>query len=576
MSTRTLLSFAFILFGYVLLAQPIRIEGSITDTVTGKPLSGVSIQIGRQAGTVSNKEGQFSMVVSDALLQKHGLRCTYIGYLPAVASYLPGKTKYTIAMKPTADSLSEVVVSPKGLNLVKKAIAAIEDNYPRKPFVLKGLARTYNVINDTDYFYANTAILESYFQDVAKREAPRTRLVQTRDTLVKNPLAKESGQIDRLRWLGAFHISDFIYGQGGYFSTEKLDQYSFYYRKIEQLDGYAVHRIEFTSRQGVRKEGVLYLDTASLAFVGLDITVYSINRIGSLTMDVGIFESRYQQIGQKWYLRHENANAKYIFSNKSQYLIAYHMLELDTLPTRKQKVGLGESIQKEDENKLQQKKVSDSAWHKWEPSILALEAQDYLPVVETPYLSMTAGKNSTAQKADLKVGFGNRLLLYLLSDKVNWVVGLQSAGAAPMYPTMGKLSIADAVRIQYLMHWRFNIWKGLFAGIQAGSNFGIGGTRSTSVLWSAAYDFPFNKKKRPMTFSPVVGWHIQKLRHRTTKERWRHQGLVSGFQWRIEKSRKKAFWLQGLYHFNHTADNAGTNLSVAPVKFSLGIGLFIR
>ena len=574
MRTPLFLFFVFILVGYVALSQPIRIEGSITDSSTGKPMPGVSIQIGRQAGTVSNKEGQFSIVVAETLLDKYGIRSTYVGYAPAKAIYQPGKTKYPMVMSPAADSLSEVVVSPKGLNLLKKAVAAIEENYPNKPFATKGLARTYNVINDTDYFYANTAILESYFQDVSRREAPRTRLIQTRDTLVKNPLAKDFEMIDRLRWLGAFHISDHIYGKDGFFSTDELDKFSFYYRKIEKLDGYVVHRIEFESRQGTRKEGVVYLDTATLAFVGLDITTYNLIRFGVLPMDVGILENRYKRIGNKWYLQRENVNAKYIFSNKSQYLVAYHMLELDTLPTRRQKVGIGESIQKEDENKLQQKKVSDSAWQKWEPSILALEAQDYLPIVETPYLTVSTSDTAT-QKAPLKIGFGNRVLRYLASDKVNWVLGLQTAGATTVFPTMNKQGISDAIRVQYLLHWRFNIWKQLYAGIQLGSNFGIGGTRSGSTMWSAAYDIKFNKKRRPMVFSPMVGWHTQRLRYKETKERWRYEGLVSGFQWRIEKSRKKAFWLQGLYHWNHLSEPT-TNLSVAPAQYSLGVGMFFR
>lgn len=554
-------------------AQVVTVNGTVTDAAKMQPMAGVSVQAGRQFGTVTNKQGEFSLTVSESVLQKSGLRFTYIGYQPASLPYKSGQRSYSVALATAADSLAEVVISPKGLNLLRKAIEAIPRNYPDKPFVVTGVGRTYNVMNDSDYYFVNTGILESYYFPIAQRKAPETRLLQSEDTLVRNERSKEIVVFDMLRWLGAFHISDFLYGKSSYFDLEKPADFSFFYRRIDTLDGYTVHRIDFENRKGVERSGTVYLDTASLAFVGVDMTMYNLARPGSVTVDVSVSEYRYEKRGNWWYPKSFDANQKFKFGGRGQYIVAYHSLAIDDTPGKS--FGYGETIQHGDENKTVVRQVPREAWEPYRERIRQLEQADYLPILETPYLAETIAADTTPV-VKYKLAFSNRLSNYLFSEKVNMLVGMQSAAAVPSFPATGPAAGTDALRVQYLLGYRFQTLPRTFLQVQFGSNFGIGGVRSGSTLWALAYDIRFNKRYRPMTLAPLAGLHTQRLRHKDPDLKMRHRSWAVGLHWRIEQSRRKHWFVQGLYRLRTDGTAEFSQFSATPTQWTVSAGLFLR
>jgi hypothetical protein len=254
--------------------------------------------------------------------------------------------------------------------------------------------------------------------------------------------------------------------------------------------------------------------------------------------------------------------------------VAYHTLAIDDAPRRS--FGYGETIKSDDENKSVVKRVAPEAWQPYRERIRQLEATDYLPILETPYLASGQSSSDTAAKPIPRLSFGQRLAIYLAGDQVNFLVGLQSSAALPRFPAGGTVAGSDALRAQYLLGYRFQTLPRTFLQLQLGSNFGIGGVRSSSTLWALAYDIRFNKRHRPMTLAPMAGLHTQRLRHKDPDLRIRQRNMVVGLHWRIEQSRRKHWFVQGLYRVGPDGADRFSQFSAVPTRWTVSAGLFLR
>lgn len=84
----------------------ISITGTVTDSATGSPLMGVTIQVkGRSMGTTTDANGNFSLEVADDAV----LVVSYLGYNKKEVA-VNGKTTFNIALAAAAMGLSQVVV----------------------------------------------------------------------------------------------------------------------------------------------------------------------------------------------------------------------------------------------------------------------------------------------------------------------------------------------------------------------------------------------------------------------------------------------------------------------------------
>lgn len=88
------------------LSPPDPLSGSVTDSATGRPLAGVTIQVaGSNTGTTTDKDGRFSIAVS----QGDVLVLTYVGYNRKVVR-VNGQTAIHIEMGVAATSLNQLVI----------------------------------------------------------------------------------------------------------------------------------------------------------------------------------------------------------------------------------------------------------------------------------------------------------------------------------------------------------------------------------------------------------------------------------------------------------------------------------
>lgn len=109
---RALLSFLCLLLTMGLQAQEVKISGHVRSASDGEPLVGVSVALaGRAGGSVTDIDGNYTLAarVGDRLV------FSYVGFMPAEAKVVSGKTVYDMALREDAKSLEEVVVVGYGV-----------------------------------------------------------------------------------------------------------------------------------------------------------------------------------------------------------------------------------------------------------------------------------------------------------------------------------------------------------------------------------------------------------------------------------------------------------------------------
>ncbi len=144
----------FLIFTTSLHAQTVFLKGRITDAETGDGVSFAHIGIcGKSVGTVANDIGVFEFHVP-ANMALDTLCASAIGYetfrmaIPDIQGEL---SRFAIVLKPQTNELSEIVIKDERVTarrIIAKAVARIDQNYPKKPYELEGYYRDYLRKND--------------------------------------------------------------------------------------------------------------------------------------------------------------------------------------------------------------------------------------------------------------------------------------------------------------------------------------------------------------------------------------------------------------------------------------------
>jgi len=100
-----------------------RITGTVTDSSTGQPLSGVTVKIiGKNIGTVTDAQGRFSLDVSDGSV----LEVSYLGYTKKEFS-VDGKITFNIVLATAAKRLNQLVIVGYGMQKKSEITSAISE-----------------------------------------------------------------------------------------------------------------------------------------------------------------------------------------------------------------------------------------------------------------------------------------------------------------------------------------------------------------------------------------------------------------------------------------------------------------
>lgn len=256
----------------VALAQQVTVGGIVIDEKTGRPLSQVSISVGR-VSVVTNDDGAFILKLADA---PKSITVSHLGYKTKRVTLESGKTEQLkIRLQPTVIQLREVVVrtgDPR--EIVEIAIQKIPDNYSRKPELLKA-------------FYRETAMKRKHFIYVAEGvedmyKTPYNRGIgRDRVAIVKGRrlLSQKQGDTLGLKVMGGPVLPvqlDVVKNYDLLLNKEELDAYRFSWGTPEFINDrmQMVVLIEpMYPREWALYHGKLYIDNERLAFTRIELSL---------------------------------------------------------------------------------------------------------------------------------------------------------------------------------------------------------------------------------------------------------------------------------------------------------------
>ncbi|MBS1487925.1 MAG: carboxypeptidase-like regulatory domain-containing protein [Bacteroidetes bacterium] len=159
----------------VVSAQKITVSGKVIDSETKEPLPFASLGIiGKPIGVIANEQGEFDFHIP-VDYRNDFLSVSMLGYQPHEVPVWSVTTDQpvVIELQAAAVLLKEVVISDslKAGEIVRLALAKIEDNYPMKPFQLDGFYRDVKKMGGT-YISLLEAAVKIYDENY---QAPRNK-----------------------------------------------------------------------------------------------------------------------------------------------------------------------------------------------------------------------------------------------------------------------------------------------------------------------------------------------------------------------------------------------------------------
>ena len=256
----------------VVLAQQTTVGGTVIDEKTGRPLSQVSVSVGR-ISVVTNEDGAFTLKLAE---MPRSVTVSHLGYKTKKVTLEAGKTEsLKIRLQPTIIQLREVVVrtgNPR--ELVDIAIKKIPDNYSRQPELLKA-------------FYRETAMKRKHFIYVAEGVEDMYKTSYTRGigrdrvAIIKGRrlLSQKQGDTLGLKVMGGPVLPvqlDVVKNYELLLNPEELDAYSYSWDTPEFIND----RLQMVvliepkyKKDWALYHGKLYIDNERLAFTRIELSL---------------------------------------------------------------------------------------------------------------------------------------------------------------------------------------------------------------------------------------------------------------------------------------------------------------
>ena len=242
-------------------AARVVVSGVVTDASTGRPVPQATIAVaGTHVSVVSNDDGFFTL---KAAAMPHGIVVSCVGYQSQVVRgqnlFPKGKgvgdgRALAIALKPTAISLSEIVVwTEDPRELVRIAMSKIPQNYSREPELFRG-------------FYRETAMKRQHYIYVAIRKGRRLLSSKQGDTLTVKVMG---GPVQPIQ-LDVVKNHDFL------LNAQELNNYNFEMLPSTTIADRLQYVVAISPRWPVEwplYNGRLYIDRETLAFTRAELSL---------------------------------------------------------------------------------------------------------------------------------------------------------------------------------------------------------------------------------------------------------------------------------------------------------------
>ncbi|MBS1917980.1 MAG: carboxypeptidase-like regulatory domain-containing protein [Bacteroidetes bacterium] len=553
----------FLLFYYSYsLCQPINIKGKVVDKISGKPLSQVSIIINSYKGTLTNSKGEFAISVDEKIVTETGITFSYVGYQKKQINY-SGNRFLDIALELSEKTIAAVTVFGNTKAILQKAIQKIPSNYLEQPSIQKGIIRVYNIVNDSDYFYKSDAIVKIFFPAYTKyNDEEQITVIQNKQILLKNKKSKYAEDLRQIKWVGGFNsIPDLIHTRPGFIKLNELKYYEYYEREKTIFENRKVYVIDFHSRNKKEVEGTLYIDTATFAFVGIDLTEYNIKNLFFIPIAVAKRSVRYELINGKWYIKNTHSESRHVIKiQNNNYIADYARISLDT--AQAQAFSYSEIIQGKDENIKINKQGNENDWQNCESIINSKTSSGELSDAPIPHVD--TGSYYPSRKKKILHSIFNYLYCrenisesFLITRLPVKITGFNK----------GNFLAPTALNINL----QFRIYKNLFFEWDNATNFGLDDIKINQTGLYLNYKFEINTAHRPITLVLLSGYNTISLSGKEQVKNGKIYNWSIGFPIGIELTHKKSVFINCIYNEPFFTKINEPNINTSIFSFSAGI-----
>ena len=469
-------------------AQNNVMSGIVLDSATRLPVVGASVSLSITNGTVTDKQGRFSIQAS----QQANLTVKHISYV--TEKMLLRKTdnnQLTIYLAPRYHQLNEIVIAGNGRAIMEKAIKKIPDNYGINPATFWGFKNVYNIAGDTIYFYKDKALVQvKQFGYPLPHQQQQVKVVHNNPIFLESSTSKTSTEYTVN---GGYHaVMDIVYDRPDFLQLNQLSKYNFYDEGCVKHNNRVTRKIRFESTRKKGFEGTILMDSLTYAFVNIDAISYHNSGLvlGLLPPSVKKINAVYNLNNHQWQLAFSREQMEY--SNiKGLELYEFLAIHQDSLPSND--FAYTEAMQNTDENRKVGKFTDEAVYQLKQQQLSVINTTNTLTEIAAPAIDTTTNERTRSKR---------KISDYLSSKKVQFGVGISTNAQLLQFNHV----LQPAAYNFYLTSY-FALKKNTFFNFALGYNFGLGGVASNSTTLGLEKRFQINSSnKKPISLNPYVAY----------------------------------------------------------------------
>ena len=561
------LLFSLLFFSNIVLAQPVTIQGKIIDGKSKFALAGVSVTVGA-LGTSTDKQGNFRIEAELPVLINKGIRFSCVGYTKQRLLYQPNHF-YEVELFENTTALKEVVIGDVD-NIIRKACKNIGKNYPEKPTLITGILRDQITRNRSDYFKSD-AIIKAYVPPYLSNEKTSVMMVQNKIDSIKDK------SLRYLRTVGEYNIVayyDVAHNKPLISGLSKMRKYDYTLAGKQLYKNHKVYVINVTLKDTDKVnnqiDAILYIDTATYAFVAANITRYNVIRIGFVKTAKANYTVDYREIAQKWYLDEIHYAGQYEYSKEAPTKnIDFICTKIDS--TNVSPLQYKDIIQDRDNTRLISKEGDKNQWSKYDSLFVDAENNNRMGKISNTALDTIKQRNlidNSPAVIKAKNSFSRRALNYIAHGNVEEVLALAKL---PVNITNG---ISNSVNYGKAFSLNFRVRNNLFFGYETVDN--LGNNKHVDVAeiaFNVSNEFTFNKNAHAITLTPYLGYEILTISLNTHEVDY--NTLEFGLHTSLELTHRKALFLSSGYN-TATGNRNLDGLNIMPTHYTVAFGIMFK
>jgi len=299
MSTKLYLSLFILAVSVTATAQIVTLKGKVTNAKTGAAVPAASVLSG-SFGTSADGNGNFVFYVQQSVVEESGITISSIGY--QTIHITDFSDNFNVTLKPTIQELAEVNIPLGAEFIVQKAYRQIAQNYLNKGFNITGTQNMIHSVRDTfgyQYYYVNNAKVKIYMSAYADTPAvTQVGLMEKDERMKNNPKAR------KVAFINGYSLA--LTHDDVHLNAVPLRgnpaRFKYKLNRKELIDGRKTYVVNFYSNGKDANAGILYIDTATYAFVRVLNTKYNVKINSAIDLNKLTSFIQYRKYGNRWAL----------------------------------------------------------------------------------------------------------------------------------------------------------------------------------------------------------------------------------------------------------------------------------